>query len=224
MLSIYYMLLIENNTPIQFAIIELQDVMVDLSPTPFNHLQLCARQYQEKYSTIAISEIPGVQVAREFFRAIGIDPTKRRPSSEALLNRALKNKELFSVNSLVDVGNWCSLEFLLPICIYDAGNIKGPIHLRMGRMAESYLALNGQEIHLDGRYVLADEIGPFGSPITDSLRTAVDLGTKQALLGIFAPKDYDSLLLKKQGDLFANRAVEICGGSIVYSQITKSTD
>ncbi|MBN1560787.1 hypothetical protein EH223_01795 [candidate division KSB1 bacterium] len=104
--------------PVQLAVAEIKDVRVGKNTTAYDRLAACARRYADLYQGTP-GDIPGVQNARQFFRAIGIDPTKRRPSSEALLNRALKNKELYSVNVLVDIGNWCSLDFLLPTCIYD---------------------------------------------------------------------------------------------------------
>ncbi|MBN2357291.1 hypothetical protein JXO59_14340 [candidate division KSB1 bacterium] len=192
---------------------------MDKTSTAFDRLQHCAEQYRLKHRDYAISEVPGVSWGRAFFHAIGIDPTKRRPSSEALLHRALKGKDLYTVNSLVDVGNWCSLDFLLPICVYDAEKIIGDIHVRIGRTGESYAGINGQEVHLADRYVIADETGPFGSPITDSLRTAVGTGTRRALLMIFAPEYYDAHSLRQNMDIFAARAMDICGGSMVSSGI-----
>src|SRR6185369_14670903 len=51
-----------------------------------------------------------IQSVRTMYKKVGIDPTKRRPSSEALLRRVLKGDPLPRVNSMVDVCNWCSFE------------------------------------------------------------------------------------------------------------------
>ncbi|MBN1997742.1 hypothetical protein JW935_09330 [candidate division KSB1 bacterium] len=203
---------ITQNLPVQIALLELVNIAVDRSKRAFERLQQCAADYHNRYQGTNISRVPGVQHARSFFRAIGIDPTKRRPSSEALLNRALKQKELYSVNSLVDTGNWCSLDFLLPICVYDADKIRGDVSLRLGQAGESYLALNNFEANLEGRFLLADTLGPFGSPITDSQRTAVNRDTRAAFLLIFAPADYETEQLKIQTETFLTRTVEMCGG------------
>ena len=58
---------------------------------------------------------------RAMYRRTGLDPTKRRPSSEALLRRVRKGEPLPRINSLVDVCNWCSLEFQLPYGLYQSG-------------------------------------------------------------------------------------------------------
>lgn len=205
---------LETDLPVRLGFVLVKGITVDTGDTAFKELQACARSWFTRYKDSPISQVEGVQHARKFFHSIGIDPTKRRPSSEALLNRALKDKELYSVNSLVDVGNWCSLDFLLPICVYDLNKIKGRVTIRLGQEGESYTGLNHNLVHLVDRYCLADDSGPFGSPITDSERTAVDLSTKDAALIIFSPADYDETLLYEKTSLFAARTLKICGGII----------
>lgn len=202
----------EKYLPVHLALINLRGVNVEENRSAYARLCECAEHYAELYPSTPIGEIPGVQQARQFFRAIGIDPTKRRPSSEALLHRALKKKALYSINNLVDVGNWCSLDFLLPTCIYDADNISGQVTMRLGRAGESFPALNGREIDFTDRFVLVDSQGPFGSPMTDSQRTAVSLQTTNAVLGIWAPDSKDPGELQEQAELFGERAVQFCGG------------
>ncbi len=51
---------------------------------------------------------------RSMYRRIGIDPTRTRPSSEALLRRVRKGGGLPRITTLVEVCNWCSLELQLP--------------------------------------------------------------------------------------------------------------
>ena len=84
------------------------------------------------------------------YRRIGLDPTKTRPSSEALLRRVRKGDGLPRINSLVDICNWCSLEFQLPYGLYDLAAIEPPIDLRLGADGEEYegigfVAIRGQK-------------------------------------------------------------------------------
>ena len=65
---------------------------------------------------------------RTMYKRVGIDPTKTRPSSEALLRRVSKGDELPRINSLVDVINWCSLETQLPFGLYDLDQHSGRRH------------------------------------------------------------------------------------------------
>jgi len=210
---------LETDVPVRLGFVLVTGITVDTGDTAFKQLQACALSWFTRYKDLPISNVEGVPHARRFFHSIGIDPTKRRPSSEALLNRALKGKELYSVNSLVDVGNWCSLDFLLPICVYDLDKIKGNVTIRLGKEGESYPGLNHNNINLAGRYCIADETGPFGSPIPDSERTAVDPVTKNAALVIFSPGEYDKNLLYEKTCLFAGRVQQICGGVIQMTDI-----
>jgi DNA/RNA-binding domain of Phe-tRNA-synthetase-like protein len=133
------------------------------------------------------ADITGLAPARELYRAFGIDPTHTRPSSEALLRRALQGKPMPKILNAVDVCTLCSLLFLLPIGLYDAGKIRGGVTLRRGRPGESYPGIRKDDVHLEGRPVLADEEGPFGNPTSDSLRTSVTPATTSLWMVIFSP-------------------------------------
>ncbi len=133
------------------------------------------------------SAIDGLAPARELYRAFGIDPTRTRPSSEALLRRILRGKGLPRILNAVDVCNLCALRFLLSIGLYDAGRIRGNVTLRPGAPGETYAGIRKDEVHLEGRPVLADEEGAFGNPTSDSLRTSVTLETTSIDMVIFAP-------------------------------------
>src|SRR3990172_9039197 len=98
------------------------------------------------------------------YKGVGLDPTKTRPSSEALQRRVRKGDELPRINSLVDVINWCSLESQLPFGLYDLDKIEGDVTLRLGRDGEAYAGIRKDEVHVAGRLTLADAAGAFGNP------------------------------------------------------------
>lgn len=201
------MIIDTKDLPIKIETRVVNQVTVTEELTAYQAMVQVAQEYRDKYEAIPISEVPRIQNARTFFRSIGIDPTKRRPSSEALLRRAVNGKELYQINNIVDVGNWCSLEFLLPICVYDYANIKGKVSVKIGSSQDSYLAHNGRVMNFENKFVVCDEVGALGSPLTDSVKTAVTAKTKSVLLIIFAPQDYDSELLKKQMDVLEERSL-----------------
>ncbi len=206
--------------PIQAGVLQVSALKVSCDRRAYTELIACGQRYRNNFSNLPISEIPGVQVSRRLFRTLGIEPTRHRPSSEALLRRFLKDKPVFSVNTLVAISNWCALDFLLPNGIYDRDKIQDQIILRQGQNGDTYAGLNNQEIHLAGRYTLADDYGPFGSPITDSRRTAVSEATSNILAIVYAPLDFDRDELLAKCRLFAQRIVQFCGGKIddVYVQ------
>jgi DNA/RNA-binding domain of Phe-tRNA-synthetase-like protein len=146
-----------------------------------------AEELRERWAGRAPAEIEPLRPARELYRAFGIDPTKTRPSSEALLRRVLRGESLPRILNAVDVCNLLSARFLLPMGLYDAAKIDGEVLLRRGATGESYAGIRKDDVHLDGRPVLVDRRGPFGNPTSDSLRTSVDSSTRVLTLVIFAP-------------------------------------
>jgi DNA/RNA-binding domain of Phe-tRNA-synthetase-like protein len=152
-----------------------------------------------------------ITAVRTMYKRVGLDPTKTRPSSEALLRRVRKGDSLPRINSMVDVCNWCSLEFQLPYGLYDAAHIDGDVELRMGLAGESYPGIRKDAVHVDGRIALADRRGPFGNPTSDSARTMVTTATRQAMLVVFAPRDVDRHRLDRVLDATSSRMVEFTG-------------
>src|SRR5262245_32591742 len=135
----------------------------------------------------APGEIPELAAARQLYKSFGIDPTRTRPSSEALLRRVLQGKGLPRILNAVDLCNLCALRYFLPIGLYDARQVTPPLTLRTGRAGESYPGIRKEEVRLDGRPLLCDATGPFGNPTSDSLRTSVGEATDSLVFVIFAP-------------------------------------
>jgi len=133
---------------------------------------------------VSLAEDPVVAAVRKLFRAAGTDPTRYRPSSEALARRVLKGKGVPAIHPLVDLNNLLSLELLLPCCVVDPSSLRPPFVLRAGRPGESMISLRGP-FNLEGKPVLEDGEGPFGTPITDSERVRVDAGTREAWLVVY---------------------------------------
>ena len=152
-----------------------------------------------------------VTAVRTMYKRVGLDPTKTRPSSEALLRRVRKGDTLPRINSMVDVCNWCSLEFQLPYGVYDASPIEGDVELRLGAEGESYAGIRKDEVHVGGRITLADRNGPFGNPTSDSARTMVTTATTCALLVVFAPHEVSERRLTQVLDATAARMAQFTG-------------
>ncbi|MDQ7008583.1 MAG: phenylalanine--tRNA ligase beta subunit-related protein [Acidobacteriota bacterium] len=132
--------------------------------------------------------IPRLGPARRLYRAFGLDPTRRRPSPEALIRRLLKGQAFPRIHPAVDLANCWAIESGLPVGLYDTAHVRGAVRARRGRDGESYTGIRRGEIHLDGRPVLADAEGPFGNPSADSLRTSVGETSRDLLYVLFAPE------------------------------------
>lgn len=162
-------------------------------------------------SAVRINPPVETTAVRTMYKRVGIDPTKTRPSSEALLRRVRRGDPLPRINSMVDVCNWCSFEFQLPYGLYDAAHIHGDVTLRIGREGESYPGIRKDDVHVGGRIALVDAIGPFGNPTSDSARTMVTTQTTRGLLVVFAPREVDTARLTGVMDVTSERMQQFTG-------------
>ena len=148
------------------------------------------------------------------FHRLGVDPTKSRPASEALLRRVLQGKGLPVIQPAVDVCNLASLEHQLPLGLYDRAHVKGAIYARIGRPGEGYEGIRKARVNLSSRVLLADDEGPFGAPTSDSARTQVTAGTKTLLAVLYCPaerpSEHLSAMLARVADLLARH----CGATV----------
>lgn len=153
-----------------------------------------------------------LQAVREMYRRVGLDPTKTRPSSEALLRRVRRGDPFPRVNALVDAVNLCSLECQLPYGVYDRRALAGPITLRLGADGEVYDGIRKDAVHVAGRLTVADEHGPFGNPTSDSARAMVTSSTVDALIVVYAPATVTSADLERVLDRTAARVHAVVAG------------
>jgi DNA/RNA-binding domain of Phe-tRNA-synthetase-like protein len=149
---------------------------------------------------------------RTMYKKIGIDPTKTRPSNEALLRRVRKGDTIPRINSAVDIVNWCSLEFQLPYGLYDASKIHGGVTLRRGAEGEQYAGIRKDDVSVAGRITVADDLGPFGNPTSDSARTMVTPATTELLVVVYAPIEIATPQLQRVLRITAERLALIVGG------------
>ena len=175
--------------------------------------RVCA-SFRERYGAGLSSEVPGAADARTLYKALGIDPTKTRPSNEALLRRALKGEALYRINTLVDALNLVSLREQLPFGLYDLEQVRPPVVLRKGAPGEAYEGIRKGTVSVEGRPTLVDATGPFGNPSSDSLRTSITLATRVALVVAYAPAGYAPGRLNDVLDATTETLTRFCGGTL----------
>lgn len=189
------------------------------APDVWAEIDRLAGGLRARYEGKAPAEIPELQAARELYRRTGEDPTKLRPSSEALLRRILRGEALYRINSLVDACNLCSLEFLLPIGLYDAARIAGPALARLGVQGEGYDSLGKGFYAVAGRLALYDVHGPFGSPTNDSRRTAITEDTRRCLMVVFGPGTYAAARMDAHTNVAKRRLLEFAQAAQVETVV-----
>lgn len=168
---------------------------------------------QEKEFT----DFKGIKEWREIFKVVGTDPSRYRPSTEALYRRIKKQNYLPSVHSAIDLNNFFSLRFEVPIGIYDSKNLAGDVTITIGETGDEYIGLNDRINSMTNMITSVDQTGPFGSPFVDSERTKVTEDTKQALQIIYFGPSITAENANKQTKALMDMFLQIHGGEGHYS-------
>jgi len=140
-----------------------------------------------------ISKIPAIEASRKALKKLGKDPSRYRFSAEALLRRIANSKELYFVNNVIDILNLISFESGYSIGGYDSKKISGNITCGIGKESEMYHAIGRGEMNIASMIVLRDDIGSFGTPVSDSERTMVSKDTKVFLMVFFNFLTHDEM-------------------------------
>ena len=204
------------------GLLEAEDVDLGPLPGPFieERNQVTSRLLNH-FAGKQPTDIPGVAETRALFHRLDIDPTKTRPSSEALLRRVLQGKGLPQVNAAVDVCNLCSLEDQIPLGLYDRDQVHGGVRARVGREGDGYPGIRKQRVNLNGRLLLSDEEGPFGAPTSDSLRTAVTVKSRNLLVVLFCPMERAGGDLTAALEHIADRLTRYCSANVTAVRVAR---
>ena len=198
---------------VRLAVVRAEPVVVGPAADPLlAEVASLAETLAARHRGKAPADIEGLDPARRLYKGFGIDPTQTRPASEALLRRVVQGKPFPRILNAVDVGNLCSVAFLLPLGLYDLGKLRGEVVLRRGAPGESYAGIRKDAVHVAGRPTLSDDEGPFGNPTSDSLRTAVTAETTAIAMVIFAPGSYATAALREHAEFAAERMRRHLGG------------
>jgi DNA/RNA-binding domain of Phe-tRNA-synthetase-like protein len=178
----------------------------------WKQVEILSQRLASEFTLDRLSENQQIAAVRSLQKSFGFDPTRYRPSSESLLRRVLKGQGLYQINTAVDVNNLCSLEFLLPMCIYDLRNVQGQVQVRIGEAGEEYPGIGRQVFQAENKVIIADDRGIMGSTVSDSERTKVSTETTDILLAVYAPATMDPRIIERYATLAGQRMVEFNGG------------
>lgn len=141
--------------------------------------------YRNRYTIDSIKQMPSIEATRTAYRRCGKDPSRYRPSGEALVRRTLQGKELYRVNTLVDLINLASIAYGYSIGGFDADKIVPDSHLSLilgiGREGEPYEGIGRGPLNIAGLPVYRDALGGIGTPTSDHERTKLSLDTTHLL-------------------------------------------
>ena len=175
------------------------------------------KTYPTIYNYDEITKIPKLKLTRDGYKKMGKDPSHTRPACEALLRRVVKGNELYRLGDVIDLGNILSIETLRSVCVVDSDKLVGDIVIRLGKSSDNYEGINRGIINVTNIPVYTDEMGPFGCPTSDTLRTAVTATTKSILVMIICFDDFEK-------DIDEKRLVQLYQTNTLIKNITKIGD
>ena len=166
--------------------------LISVSQSPpelLNHVYKETARIKDGLPLNKIHSIEAIDSTRKAYKTLGKEPSRYRPSAEALHRRIIQGKEMYFINCVVDIINLVSLKTGFSIGGYNASEIEGEVMLKKGGSDNIYNAIGRGNLNIEYLPVLVDAIGPFGSPTSDSERTKITDSTKEILLCIF---DFES--------------------------------
>ena len=165
------------------AAVEAQVKNTPFCPELWRDINALVEKYCNELDTTSIKEqIPGITSTRRVYKACGKDPSRYRPSAEALIRRVLQGKELYQIDTLVDLINLASMRFGYSIGGFDADKFFGDtLTLGIGRNGEPYDGIGRGLINIEGMPVYRDAEGGVGTPTSDNERTKITLETTHLL-------------------------------------------
>lgn len=149
----------------------------------WDEINRLAGDYRSRLTTDDIKRMPPVEATRRVYKMCGKDPSRYRPAAEALIRRMLQGKELYQIDTLVDLVNLASIAYGYSIGGFDADKFQGDtLTLGIGRKGEPYEGIGRGAINIEGLPVYRDSMGGVGTPTSDHERTKMTIGTTHVLV------------------------------------------
>lgn len=165
------------------GIIEASVVNKPTSSLLMDEIRLCVNNIRKQYNVDTIKERSGIKATRLAYKNMGKDPSRYRPSCEQLCRRVLQGKELYFIDTLVDIGNLVSMESGYSVAVVDSDKISEElICLGIGKEQEPYEAIGRGVLNIANMPVWRDNLGGFATPTSDSVRTMCSAETKNILI------------------------------------------
>lgn len=175
---------IENVCPVFVgAAVEAEVRNTEYSAELWGEIHAMEERFRHELTTESLKELTSIAATRAVYKKCGKDPSRYRPASEALIRRMLQGKELYQIDTLVDLINLASIAYGYSIGGFDASKIMGDtLTLGIGREGEPYEGIGRGMLNIAGLPVYRDTVGGIGTPTSDHERTKITLSTTRLLV------------------------------------------
>ncbi len=144
----------------------------------WDEIHLLEEKFRASLTTDSLKDMPSIAATRRVYKACGKDPSRYRPASEQLIRRMLQGKELYQIDTLVDLVNLASIAYGYSIGGFDADMFVGDtLTLGVGREGEPYEGIGRGPLNIAGLPVYRDAMGGVGTPTSDNERTKMTMET-----------------------------------------------
>lgn len=165
------------------AAVEAQVVNTPYCAELWDEIHELEQRLRQQLTTESLKTLPGIAATRAVYKKCGKDPSRYRPASEQLIRRMLQGKELYQIDTLVDLVNLASIAYGYSIGGFDADKIVGDtLTLGVGREDEPYEGIGRGLLNIAGLPVYRDRQGGVGTPTSDNERTKMTLATRHLLV------------------------------------------
>ncbi|MFN3621856.1 MAG: B3/4 domain-containing protein [Nitrososphaerales archaeon] len=180
--------------------------------------EICS-EVRGKYTLESVKNVSIFRAYRDFFWRVGIDPTKNRPASEALIRRILAGKGLPTINTLVDAYNLASVVSEVALAAFDTDKLHSKeIIMRLAKKGETFLGIGMKEpIKLEGGEVVLEDANNLIAvyPYRDAERSKVTVSTKNAALVACGAPSISRDKLLQAAETAVNYVIRFCGGTLL---------
>jgi DNA/RNA-binding domain of Phe-tRNA-synthetase-like protein len=208
----------EEYLGLEAQLIQIEGIEVEKSNPSLEDLKESVfERIRDRWDLEELKELTLFRAYRDFFWSMGVDPTKIRPASEALIRRVLRGREIPRINTLVDSYNLASIETGIPLAAFDRSKLEGKLLMRRAEEGESFLGIGmedemilegGETVVADGEKLIAIY------PYRDAESSKVTTSTKDVLLMVCGAPQVDRGVLTDAGNTAIDYIKKFCDGEI----------
>ena len=193
-------------------------------PELWDEINALCEDYRTRFTTVSIKEMAAIEATRRVYRACGKDPSRYRPAAEALIRRVVQGKELYQIDTLVDLINLASMKYGYSIGGFDADKFVGDtLALGVGEPGEPYEGIGRGMLNIEGMPVYRDQKGGVDTPTSDNERTKIDITTTHVLV-LINGYDGNTETVSANADFVKSLLERYAGASDVVINTYKTCD
>lgn len=173
---------------------------------------------RSRWALEQLREHPVFRAYRDFFWRVGVDPTKTRPASEALIRRVLRGRSLPRINTFVDAYNLASMEAAVPLAAFDMAWLSGDLLMREAIGGEEFLGIGMEKpVVLEGGEVVVEDGEKLVAiyPYRDAEVAKITVDTEDILMLVCGVPNVGADILNHAEMISKEYVTRFCGGSLI---------